>query len=98
MGIRFHSDKGLQSHYNTKHDWHQSRAHKECSKIETQARVTGYPRCALPAAEVVSIASTSSIVSNSESELSFEHLEEYYDEDALEDALEEPRHQGRNNP
>jgi hypothetical protein len=98
MGIRFHSDKGLQSYYNTKHDWHQSHVHEECSKIETQARETGYPRYALPAAEVVSIAGSSSSVSNLETELSFEHLEENYDEDALEDALEEQRDQGRNNP
>ncbi len=93
MGIRFHSDKGLQSHYNTKHDWHLSHDHEEHSKKETQARETGYPRYALQTAQVVSIADSSSSVSSSETELSFEHLEDDVDEDAPEEA----RDQGRNN-
>ncbi len=61
--------------------------------IETRARETGYPRYALPAAEVVSIAASSSSMSGSERELNFEHL----DENSHEEALEEPQEQGRNN-
>ncbi len=61
--------------------------------IETRARETGYPRYALPVAEVVSIAASSSSVSSSDTDLNFEHL----DENSHEEALEEPREQGRNN-
>jgi hypothetical protein len=60
--------------------------------IETRARETGYPRYALPAAEVVSIADSSSSASNLETELNFEHLEENFDEEAH----EEPQEQGKN--
>ena len=93
MGLRFQSDKGLQSHYNTKHDWHQSHANEQHSLIETHARETGYPRYALPAAEVVSIADSSSSGSSSETELNFEYLEENFDKEAH----EEPYEQGKNN-
>jgi hypothetical protein len=61
--------------------------------IEIRARETGYPRYALPAAEVINIAASSSSVSSPETELNFEHPEENVDEEAL----EEPREQGRNN-
>ncbi len=94
MGLRFQSDKGLQSHYNTKHDWHKSHANEDHQIIETRAQEKGYPRYALPAAEVVSIADSSSSVGSLEKELNFEHVEENLDEEAI----EEPQDQGRNNP
>ncbi len=93
MNFRFQSDKGLQSHYNTKHDWHLSHANEQQSKIETRARETGYPRYALPAAEVVIIAASSSSMSSPETEPNFERLEANVDKEAL----EEPREHGRNN-
>ncbi len=55
--------------------------------------MTGYPRYALPAAKAVSIADSSSRVSTSETKLNFEHLEENFDQEAL----EEQREQGRIN-
>ncbi len=93
MGLRFQSDKGLQSHYNAKHDWHQSHTNEQHPVIETRVRGTSSPRYALPAAEVVGIAASSSSVSSSETGLNFEHLKEKLDDKAV----EQHREQGRNN-
>jgi hypothetical protein len=48
---------------------------------------------ALPAAEVVSIAESSSSVSSTEAELNFEHLDKNFDKEAQ----EEPSERGKNN-